>query len=140
MLTTTLLHPQILAALATAGHGSTVLIADGNYPFSTGANPAAERVYLNLSPGVVDAVTVLSAVLSAVPVEEAIAMAPDDDTPVEIQTEFARLLGEVPLTRIGRFPFYDLARTTDTALVIATAERRVYANVLLRIGVRDPKS
>jgi L-fucose mutarotase len=136
MLTTTLLHPQILAALATAGHGSTVLIADGNYPFSTGANPAAERVYLNLVPGVVDAVTALRAVLSAVPVDEAITMVPDDGGPVEIQAEFARLLGDVPMTTAGRFPFYDLARDADLALVIATAEQRIYGNVLLRIGVR----
>jgi L-fucose mutarotase len=117
-----------------------VLIADGNYPFSTRAHPAAERVYLNLTPGVVDAVTVLAAVLSAVPVESAVAMVPDDDTPVPVQAEFARLLGDVPLETVGRFPFYDLARDPDTALVIATGERRVYANVLLRLGVRDPNS
>jgi L-fucose mutarotase/ribose pyranase (RbsD/FucU family) len=36
VLRTRLLHPEILAALAGAGHGSRVLIADGNYPFSTG--------------------------------------------------------------------------------------------------------
>ena len=30
------LHPQLLAALAGAGHGSQVLIADANYPASTG--------------------------------------------------------------------------------------------------------
>ena len=41
MLKYRLTHPEILAALAGAGHGSQVLIADGNYPFSTGANPAA---------------------------------------------------------------------------------------------------
>jgi L-fucose mutarotase len=140
MLTTPLLHPQLLAVLGAAGHGSQVLVADGNYPFSTRANPAAERVYLNLCPGVVDAVTVLSAVLSVVPVEAAVTMVPDDDTPVPIQADFARLLGEVPIRAVGRFPFYDLARDPDTALVIATAERRVYANVLLRIGVRDPNS
>ena len=44
-----LTHPQILAALASAGHGSKVLIADGDYPFSTGSNDAAAHVYLNLT-------------------------------------------------------------------------------------------
>ena len=43
-----LTHPEILSALGSAGHGSKVLIADGNYPFSTGSNPAAAHVYLNL--------------------------------------------------------------------------------------------
>ena len=41
MLKTTLLHPEILNALAGAGHGAQVLIADGNYPASTGGNPRA---------------------------------------------------------------------------------------------------
>jgi L-fucose mutarotase len=45
MLQYKLIHPQILAALAAAGHGSTVLIADGNYPFSTAANPQAHRSF-----------------------------------------------------------------------------------------------
>ena len=39
MLKTRLLHPEILNALARAGHGSRVLIADGNYPFATEAAP-----------------------------------------------------------------------------------------------------
>jgi L-fuconate dehydratase len=60
MLTTTLIHPQILAALASAGHGSQVLVADGNYPFSTGAPAGAEWVFLNLAPGLLDVTQVLS--------------------------------------------------------------------------------
>ena len=51
MLTGKLIHPQILSALGQAGHGAAILIPDGNYPFATGANPLAERVYLNLAPG-----------------------------------------------------------------------------------------
>lgn len=38
MLKTELLHPEVLEALGTSGHGSRVLIADGNYPFATGSN------------------------------------------------------------------------------------------------------
>ena len=50
MLKNRLLHPDILAALGRAGHGSKVLIADGNYPFSTTLGPNAMLVSLNLSP------------------------------------------------------------------------------------------
>jgi L-fucose mutarotase len=39
VLTTRLLHPQILAALGEAGHGATVLIADGNYPRRSRSRP-----------------------------------------------------------------------------------------------------
>ena len=35
MLYSTLTHPNILRALAAAGHGSQILIADGNYPLAT---------------------------------------------------------------------------------------------------------
>jgi L-fucose mutarotase len=34
-----------------------------------------------------------------------------------------------------RFAFYEMARQSDVSLVIATGEQRVYANLLLVIGV-----
>ncbi|WP_318783043.1 RbsD/FucU domain-containing protein [Cellulosimicrobium sp. SH8] len=36
MLRYPLLHPGLIGALAGAGHGSRVLLADANYPHSTG--------------------------------------------------------------------------------------------------------
>ena len=137
MLKSTLLHPEILHALAGAGHGSRILIGDGNYPFTTGANPAAARVYLNLAPGVVDAPTVLSALLTAVPVEAAHGMGPDDGSEPPIFDEFRALLpAGLSIERMERFAFYAAAKGPDVALVIATAERQIYANILLTIGVR----
>lgn len=138
MLTTQLLHPEMLDALARSGHGGKVLIGDGNYPFGTGSNPAAPKVYLNLAPGVVDATTVLAAIASAIPVESAEVMGPDDGSEPPIFAEFRTLLPGVELARMGRFAFYDAARGQDVALVVATAERRIYANILLTIGVRTP--
>ena len=44
MLLTPLLHPEISAVLAAAGHHSKVLIADGNYPASTTLGPNAKLV------------------------------------------------------------------------------------------------
>jgi L-fucose mutarotase len=71
LLKSTLLHPEILHALAGAGHGSQALIADGNYPCSTTAGPNAEIVYLNLAPGLVSATDVLRALVEAIPIEAA---------------------------------------------------------------------
>ena len=51
MLKGKLLHPQILHALARAGHGAKVLISDGNYPHWPKHGPNAEVVFLNLGPG-----------------------------------------------------------------------------------------
>ncbi|HSH81998.1 MAG TPA: RbsD/FucU family protein [Herpetosiphonaceae bacterium] len=138
MLKYRLLHPEILQALGTAGHGAQVLIADGNYPFVTGARPAARHVYLNLAPGLLNATDVLAVLVEAIPVEAAHVMAPASGEEPPIFEEFRALLPGIVIETLGRFEFYDAARGPDVALVIATGERRVYANVLLTIGVVPP--
>jgi uncharacterized membrane protein YqgA involved in biofilm formation len=45
---------------------------------------------------------------------------------------------EDALERLGRFEFYDMARGPDLVLAIATGEQRIYANLLLTIGVVMP--
>lgn len=138
MLRYRLIHPQILQALGTAGHGSTVLIADGNYPFTTGSAPAAQRVFLNLAPGLVGVPDVLRALVDAMPIEAAHVMVPDSGPEPSIFAEFRELLPDTPLQSLGRFPFYEAAREPRCALVIATGEQRVYANLLLTVGVVPP--
>jgi L-fucose mutarotase len=139
MLKGPLLHPELLAALGGAGHGSKVLVADGNYPFGTGVNPEARRVYLNLAPGLVSATDVLKVLAAAIPIEAAEVMVPADGPEPPIFSEFRAVLGaKLPLRSLGRFEFYDAARHRDTALVVATGEQRIYANVLLTIGVVMP--
>jgi len=138
MLKNTLLHPEILRSLGGAGHGSKVLIADGNYPFGTGANPSADRVYLNLAPGLLKATDVLRVLAGAIPVETAEVMMPAESPEPAIFEEFRKILGGLALRGIGRFEFYEAARRADTALVVATGEQRIYANILLTIGVVPP--
>ena len=138
MLKGQLLHPQMLKVLGASGHGSSVLIADGNFPFLTGANPAAERVYLNLMPGLVSVVQVLESLVPSIPIEAAHVMVPDSGAEPGIFADFRRLLPGLTLTTHKRFPFYDLARGSDVSLVIATGEQRIYANILLVIGVVPP--
>jgi L-fucose mutarotase len=139
MLTTRLLHPEILAALGEAGHGAQVLIADGNYPLATRSNPDAYRVFLNLEPGKLTVTDVLSVIAEAIPVESAYVMGPDDGSEPSIYADFRAMLPDNDLTRLGRFEFYDMARGPDTALAIATGEQRIYANILLTIGVVMPE-
>jgi L-fucose mutarotase len=139
MLNTKLLHPEILAALGAAGHGSRVLIADGNYPFSTGAYPGAKRVYLNLRPGLVSTLDVLEVLVSALPLESALVMVPAEGPEPPILPEMRRILpSNVPMERKFRMNFYEEAKSPDMALVIATGEQRIYANILLVIGVVKP--
>lgn len=138
MLRGKLIHPQILNVLGQAGHGATILIPDGNYPFITHANPLAERVYLNLMPGMVKVTDVLEAVLDVTPVEAAHVMLPEDGSEPSIFADFRKQLGDVQLSPMERFSFYDKAKEEDCCLVIATGEQRIYANILLTIGVIPP--
>jgi L-fucose mutarotase len=138
MLKTSLLHPGILEALGEAGHGSKVLIADGNFPLATKSNPAAHRVFLNLAPGKLTVTDILEVLLDAIPIEAIQVMTPDSGAEPPIHQEVRQLVPGVPLERLGRFDFYDAARSSDLALAIATGEQRIYANVLITIGVVMP--
>jgi L-fucose mutarotase len=139
MLKSKLTHPEILAALGRAGHGAQVLIADGNYPFATGANPSAPCVYLNLTRGSAPVDEVLAVLAEAIIVEAAHVMMPSEGPEPPIFGDFRRLLpAGMPLQYLERFAFYDAARGRDVALVIATGEQRIYANILLTIGVVPP--
>jgi L-fucose mutarotase len=42
------------------------------------------------------------------------------------------------MSTLARTDFYQAARGLDVALVVATAEQRLYGNLLLTIGVRAP--
>jgi len=138
MLKQRLIHPEILDALAGAGHGSQVLITDGNYPAATKLGENAALVYLNLAPGKPTVTEVLETLLTAIPVEDAAVMVPDEGPEPPIFQEFRNLMPGAPLTEFSRFEFYEEASSPDTCLLIVTGEQRIYANLLLTIGVVMP--
>lgn len=140
MLTQRLIHPEILDALAAAGHGSKVLITDGNYPASTKQGDNATCVYLNLAPGNPTVTEVLGVLLTAIPVESAAVMTPDSGPEPPIFAEFRALMPGVSLEKLDRFEFYAKAGAQDTCLQIVTGEQRIYANLLLTIGVVLPET
>jgi L-fucose mutarotase len=135
-----LIHPQLLGVLARAGHGSRILIADSNYPHVTGAPPQAERVFLNLAPGLVSATDALKVLLDAIPVEAAYAMLMEDGQEAPIVAEFRAMLPTgAEFKTFERFAYYDQVKSPNTILVIATGEQRLYANLLLVVGVVTPE-
>jgi L-fucose mutarotase len=138
MLTTYLTHPPLLAALAAAGHGSTVLIADSNYPHATAHGPNAQVIHLNFTRGLVNGTDALKGIISVIPVESAAVMAPGADF-LEVHEEYKALLGaDVGVEILERFAFYDACRSSDLAVLVATGEDRIYANLLLTVGVVSP--
>jgi L-fucose mutarotase len=135
VLRTGLIHPQILEALGSAGHGSLVLISDGNYPHLTAPNPNARRVYLNLRRGVVSVEEILSSLLPAMPVERVAVMDSGSGEMPEIQKHLLSKFGpETEVAHLSRFDFYEATRSPDLALVIASGDEHWWANLLLTIG------
>ena len=148
MLKHTLIHPKINEVLARAGHHSKVLIADGNYPASSTLGPRAELVSLNLSPGVVTCTQVLSALVTAIPLEAANTMmyetegpyALTEDPPVwnEYREVIQQANLDLALEPIEKWDFYEAVRGPDLVLTIQTADQALWANLLLTVGVRTP--
>jgi len=146
MLKTPILHPQLLAALASAGHLGKVLISDGNYPHNTKPNPRATYIYANFAPGVVGAAKMLEIVAQTIPIEAVELMAPETSGAYAMKTEppiwadFRRILKEHAdftgeMIKLQKPEFHAQARSEDTAVVIATAETQIFANILITIGV-----
>lgn len=52
-----------------------------------------------------------------------------------LHTARADAMNHLELTRIARFTFYEAASGPDVCLTIATGQQRIYANLLLPIGV-----
>ena len=146
MLKHQLIHPKINEVLGRAGHGSKVLIADGNYPASSALGSMAELVSLNLSPGIPTCSQVLAALVTAVPIEAANLMmyqttgpyALTEEPPVweEFRQIFRDSNLEVDFGTIERFAFYEAAGQPDQVLTIQTADQQKFANILVTIGVR----
>lgn len=135
MLSTALLHPEILRALGSLGHGSQILISDGNYPHATASHPDCARVFLNLAPGVVNCTDVLKALVPTIPIEAAHVMRTPDGAEAEIWPEYRALMPTVELQVTERFAFYEIARQPNVGLLIATADQRQCANLILTIGI-----
>ena len=134
MLKTKLIHPEIMAALSLCGHGSKVLIADGNYPLAEKSGNA-QKVYLGLCPGTPTVTQVLEAIHSVCEIEKAEVMKTPDSSEPEIYPEFKKELPDLDLTVLGQYEFYDACMAENVVqLAISTGEKRTYANILLTIG------
>ncbi|KAB0268135.1 RbsD/FucU family protein [Microvirga brassicacearum] len=136
-----LLGPDLLHALRSLGHGDELVVADANFP----AHSLGPRV-VRLDG--VDAVSAVDAILTHLPLDTfadaaAFRMASVDDpaTVPPICEVFAdlvqRLAGPFPVVGLDRFAFYERARSA--AFIVATGERRLYGNLILKTGVLPPE-
>lgn len=134
MLTTACINPEIMKALSLCGHGDKVLIADGNYPLAARSGDAC-KVYLGLTSGVPEVTQVLEVLGKVINIEKAEVMTPGDGSIPPVFNEFSTILGGMVLDELGRYEFYDECDKPSVKLAISTGEKRVFANVLITVGV-----
>ena len=98
--------------------------------------PSAERFSFAGNESFYDDIT--DVLLTAIPVEAAAVMTPESGPEPPIFSEFRASLPDNELIKLGRFEFYSEASDEDVCLQIVTGEQRIYANLLLTIGVVAP--
>lgn len=134
MLKSGCINPCVMTALSKLGHGDKILIADGNYPLMKKTGDA-EKVYLGLTAGIPTVTEVLNTLLHEINVEAACVMDPCTESEPEIFEEFRQMLPNICLSKLGRYEFYDAASDPAVGLAISTGETRVFANILITVGV-----
>jgi len=136
-----LLSPELLSTLRAMGHGDEIAIVDANYPALASGVPV---IRLDAA----SATQALDAVLSVLPLDEfepcaAFRMEVVGDPTAEqpIFDDFRTLLRrhELKVPKLGsieRFAFYE--RVKASFAVVATGERRLYGNIILKKGIIRP--
>jgi L-fucose mutarotase len=135
-----LLGPDLLAILRTMGHGDEIAIVDGNYP----ADTDAQRLVRMDGH---DAPRIAEAILSVMPVDEFVAEAVfrpaayGDAKRIEpVFSDFDSVLKKYePKQKISVLvgsDFYN--RVKACYAIVASGERRLYGNLILRKGVIHP--
>ena len=136
-----LLTPDLLRTLQAMGHGDEIVIVDANYPAESGRPPVVRLAGAT-------ATQAADAILSVMPLDEFVPEAawrmdvvgaPDEEQPIfdEFRAAIRRHEGDAfALAKLERFAFY--ARAGQAFATIATGERRLYGNLILKKGVVRP--
>lgn len=135
------LGPELLKVLRSMGHSDELVIADANHPAETNAQRLIRMEGMS-------ATRVLEAVVSVLPLDTYVdcpvytmRVVDAPDSVPEIVKEFRHIISnasdaEITFGALERFDFY--ARVRTAFAVVATGERRLYGNIILKKGVIDP--
>ena len=139
---TSLHTPELLHTLASMGHGDDIVVVDAHFP----AVSMAQRI-VRLDG--VSGPAALDAILQLIPLDSFVddpalrmeVVGKPDEVP-EVQKEFQAVIDKregkpSPLGRIERFAFY--ARARECFAVVATGERRLYGDIILKKGIVRPE-
>lgn len=132
-----ILSPELLKTLMEMGHGDEIVIGDGNFPAAT----CAKRLVRCDGHNVPE---LLNAILKFFPLDRYVdapvalmAVVPGDPKP-EIWNTYQEIINRYEpihnrMEQVERFEFYERAKKAYA--VIATGEKAVYANIILKKGV-----
>ncbi len=135
-----LLSPDLLKTLRAMGHGDEIAIVDGNYP----ADTDAKRLVRMDGHSATD---LLDAILSVMPLDDVVpecAFRPaanlDPKHMEPIFTEFEKIVAKWEpkrhITTLVGADFY--SRVKGCYAIVASGERRLYGNIVLKKGVVHP--
>lgn len=136
-----LLGPRLLMILRSMGHGDEIAIVDGNYPAATDA-----RRLVRMDGHGAEAIA--AAILSVMPLDENMQAAfrpgisgnPDHLEPImqRFQDIVTRFEPAVTIEPLMDHAFY--ARVKAAFALVASGERALYGNLVLRKGVVKPEA
>ncbi len=132
------ISPELMKVLMEMGHGDEILIADGNFPSAS----SAQKLIRCDGHGVH---AILEALLKFFPLDQyaerpvaLMAVPPGHKAKTPIWDQYRKIIkasGEKfsDFDFVERFAFYERAKRTYA--VIATSEKALYANIILKKGV-----
>ena len=132
------ISPELIYTLLEMGHGDEIVLADGNFP------AAANAQRLVRCDGH-DVPELLEAMLKFFPLDiyvdnpgALMAVVPGDNTKPTIWEEYRKIIkasGEKfsDFDFVERFAFYE--RAQEAYAVVATSEKALYANIILKKGI-----
>ena len=133
-----IISPELLKVLMEMGHGDELVIADGNVPSAS----IAQRLVRSDGNNVPE---LLEAILQLFPLDQYVekpaalmAVVPGDPTVPVIWEEYRAIItrhepGFKDFEPVERFAFYERARKAYA--VLASSEKALYANLILKKGV-----
>ncbi len=132
------ISPELMKVLMEMGHDDEIVLADGNFP----AASVAKRLIRCEGHGVSE---IMEAILKFLPLDQYVehpvalmAVVPGDKTKPTIWEEYRKIIrasGEKfsDFEFVERFAFYERAKKAYA--VVASGEKALYANIILKKGV-----
>jgi L-fucose mutarotase len=132
------ISPELIKTLMEMGHGDEIVLADGNFP----AAANARRLVRSDGNGVP---ALLEAILKLFPLDEYVSqpvalmeVVPGDSYQPVVWDEYRKIVSAnepkfSDFEYVERFAFYERAR--EAYAIVASSEKALYANIILKKGV-----